>query len=1402
MTRFKLLLAAALTTLCATAQNMTTSSSSMTTSPWAVSVPYNISDEGTKYEFKFGMGGWSWDFFAFQQRNHCGKENLDIARVGFNGRFDKAYDALTAEQKASMDTELRNIVQTGVKSIFLLCGIGNLGDQLGDLSTAPVWNETTRTNYVDDIVRAVEYVEGKGYNVFAVAPYNEPDFEKTYTGNASNFNAVAAIMQTRPQLAGRVFGPSTLNSSEAPKWYSTVKDNINYANTHQLAGGKFSDYTGFWTQAYKDGKYPVADEMHNVMEAMVCINYGGVAGTWWGWEGITRGEYIRMIKGGTQLAYKERPNEWMTASVNKYTGENGRVEAFIGTSERQAVASAFTFISKDRLAYYDGHGPAYDHTEEVPGDPTGAYQKGQTNAERLIQIHTGEDVPVEPINGQYKIVNKATGKVLSLNGGKAVRGNVYQWSDGGLANQAWDVYPIDKTTVADYSYVVIRNANTSGVPLYLDAQAWNMDNGANVTVYSDGDDLSTQPNVWQRWYLRYMGDGYYQIINHFTGLYVGVNGGSTANGANVVELNNNGGDHLLWKFIPADSKVETTAPEVPTGLTATAQEGAVKLTWTANEETDIHGYMVYRYNDGADIWECIGRKVRGTAFLDNTCRKGQPLRYRIKALDDAYNLSEASAEVTSQTAATPARIGQWTGLSNRDSGNNKLHAVMNGATLTTDKERPTFSFDGKDDYMKLPYHVGDMEQMTFTAWVKGSSSSAWQRIFDFGNGEDEYLFLTPTNGSAMRFEIKKDGIIQGLNATTRLSVGAWKHVAVTISTDEVCIYIDGELNASTSDITLRPSDIAPAMSYLGRSQFDADPTFKGMMSDVRIYNYALTAEEIKDISDDSVSSEGVDITAERIPGIADNLDNWIYTGSWSTWTGNTENAGTLTSPYVRTTAAGESTLSKTLAYLPEGQYKLTANVYAYYNSYSARKNQHLYLNDQTLTINSANNRTATLRSVVGSVSDDGKMEFGLKATASVSATNIAMDNVKLTFQGTKAEYIEGINNITEEVFAEALTFVDMPMNGIVKSALQDAVESMNTALETYIAHIENGTASSADVEAWISALESIPTAVSNAKVSVEAYKPLAIQVAAAHAKAATYPQENGNDLFAEELGTIETKCAAGEYADTDIAAAILEVKGIINRYLMADAMPEASRENPVDVTALIVEQASFEDNTHTSWIASPVPTMSYGIAEFTNTTFDIHQVLHGMPAGVYLLQAQAFYRYGSASSHYSAYNSGKLKRNAKLYISHSSAGTNTADVMATSDDPSETHKTGKWSVRLYDGHPVPDDIVAASEAIDTLHKYMPKDECNSVEIFATETGDLTIGVKKDAKRSNDWTVIGGLSLYYLGQDKENMAVEEITSSEATVIAIYNTNGIRIATMQKGINILYMSDGTTVKVVAQ
>jgi hypothetical protein len=44
------------------------------------------------------------------------------------------------------------------------------------------------------------------------------------------------------------------------------------------------------------------------------------------------------------------------------------------------------------------------------------------------------------------------------------------------------------------------------------------------------------------------------------------------------------------------------------------------------------------------------------------------------------------------------------------------------------------------------------------------------------------------------------------------------------------------------------------------------------------------------------------------------------------------------------------------------------------------------------------------------------------------------------------------------------------------------------------------------------------------------------------------------------------------------------------------------------------------------------------------------------------------------------------------------------------------------------------------------------------------------------------------------------AIEEQTSEEATVVAIYTLGGVRIDDMQQGVNILQMSDGSIVKVI--
>ena len=39
-------------------------------------------------------------------------------------------------------------------------------------------------------------------------------------------------------------------------------------------------------------------------------------------------------------------------------------------------------------------------------------------------------------------------------------------------------------------------------------------------------------------------------------------------------------------------------------------------------------------------------------------------------------------------------------------------------------------------YVRLPYQIADMDEMTIAVWVNWQSSSNWQRIFEFCNGAD------------------------------------------------------------------------------------------------------------------------------------------------------------------------------------------------------------------------------------------------------------------------------------------------------------------------------------------------------------------------------------------------------------------------------------------------------------------------------------------------------------------------------------------------------------------------------------------------------------------------------------------------------------------------------------------
>ena len=166
------------------------------------------------------------------------------------------------------------------------------------------------------------------------------------------------------------------------------------------------------------------------------------------------------------------------------------------------------------------------------------------------------------------------------------------------------------------------------------------------------------------------------------------------------------------------------------------------------------------------------------------------------------------------------------------------------------------SFDGLNDHVNVPIGslLSTLTNSTFTAWVNLSGTGgAWQRIFDFGTGNTNYMFLTSNaGGQNARFAIRTATVgEQMVTGPSALGTG-WHHLAIVINAASMTLrlYQDGSL-AVSGTTTLLPKDLgSTTQNWLGRSQYTADPFFNGALDDLRIYNRALSESEVRYLAGD------------------------------------------------------------------------------------------------------------------------------------------------------------------------------------------------------------------------------------------------------------------------------------------------------------------------------------------------------------------------------------------------------------------------------------------------------------------------------------------------------------------------------------------------------------------------
>lgn len=679
-----------------------------------------------------------------------------------------------------------------------------------------------------------------GLNITTVAPFNEPDYPYTGQGSIQDFYNIVSILNTRPRFNNiRISGGNTLNNDEASYWYNYLKPaGLKEGNTHQLAGN-FDTYANFFQAVVADGNHATADEMHNVMDAIVGLEYGLNTGIWWGWAEYARGELCKATK-GARLGYSEHRPNWTAAAV--YRSPQGKVQAFAGTSERQAATTTYRYVSKDKAVYYDGQGPQREFILELPGGAVGSYQNGQTNAERVINVTSGDDIQPVITNGRYKLVNRLSGKVLQVTPTSSSNGaNVEQGTYTGGSNQQWDVSPVPARVGGDFSYFTLANVNSNRV---LDLYAYQLNNGGNISIW---DDYKT---AIQQWYFDYSEDGWFYIRSRHSANCVDVAGLSLAEGGNVHQWEKVGGLNQQWRFLPIDAPIEFIAPSVPTNLVATAQQTSVKLTWIASPDADLAGYTIFRVDTAGGEYNTIARNVTTTSFVDNTALTGSTYFYKIKAIDKSLNNSAYSNTVSATPSGTHELVAQYKfdGNSQDDSVNLNHSAVYGNVSYNQGKiGTSAIKLNGTTNFVQLPADIASHKEITVATWVYWNGGNNWQRIFDFGNDTFNYMYLSPKSGGSQkfRFAISNNGSEQIVDADA-LTPGVWSHVAVTVSASQAKIFVNGVQVGASSFATSSPLDFKPVLNYIGRSQF-SDPLFNGNVDEFKVFNYALSNNDISSL---------------------------------------------------------------------------------------------------------------------------------------------------------------------------------------------------------------------------------------------------------------------------------------------------------------------------------------------------------------------------------------------------------------------------------------------------------------------------------------------------------------------------------------------------------------------------
>ncbi|MCK5044445.1 LamG domain-containing protein [Candidatus Parcubacteria bacterium] len=216
----------------------------------------------------------------------------------------------------------------------------------------------------------------------------------------------------------------------------------------------------------------------------------------------------------------------------------------------------------------------------------------------------------------------------------------------------------------------------------------------------------------------------------------------------------------------------------------------------------------------------------------------------VRIYNRALSAEEASYHYNKGAPVAHWKMDEGSGSTIYDEADNNNNGTISGAAWVEGKHGLALSLDGINDYVdcgsndSLNFGTNDF---TIALWAKtkedsfrslagktDSTANSGYSIDSYG----EIRFILDDNNSYMA------------ETTETIDDNNWHHIVALREGDNLKIYIDGLLSATDSG----NDNINVTSDYpfiIGARNSGADAFFDGSVDDVRIYNYARTAEEIR-----------------------------------------------------------------------------------------------------------------------------------------------------------------------------------------------------------------------------------------------------------------------------------------------------------------------------------------------------------------------------------------------------------------------------------------------------------------------------------------------------------------------------------------------------------------------------